>query len=227
MEDKSQNEAAEFKPGDTVRPAEVASAAPQTAPPEPVLPQVQPVSVQSDATAPALQDAPADMVQLNPSPAPARSEDPTTVTWTASEFIDHAKSFDWYLGLAVAAVLVGVLLYALFRDVMTSATPLVAALALGFYGRRSPRQLEYRLDSRGLTIGAKHFSYDTFRSFAVLDEGPFLSLVFLPLKRFGFLTTVYLDPNDEERVLNLVSDYLPLEPRDHDMVDRFMKRIRF
>ena len=54
-----------------------------------------------------------------------------------------------------------------------------------------------------------------FRSFALIDEGPFASMAFLPLKRFGLLTTVYLDPDDEDRVVDLVAQHLPLEPREH------------
>ena len=83
------------------------------------------------------------------------------------------------------------------------------------------------MDVHGLTIGNKYFPYEMFRSFALIDEGPFASMAFLPLKRFGLLTTVYLDPDDEDRVVDLVAKHLPLEPREHDAVDRLMKRIRF
>lgn len=149
------------------------------------------------------------------------------ISWTASEFIEHAKTFDWYLALGVVAVLVSGALYLFWRDVITSLVVLVVAFVLGFYGRRQPRQLRYALDSHGLTIDSKYFPYAIFRSFAVMDEGHFDSIVFTPLKRFGLLTTIYFDPADEERIIELINQYLPLEPRNHDPIDRFMKRIRF
>jgi hypothetical protein len=236
MEDDKNKGVSELKPGATIRPGDTPTAEPST--PSLELPAPQPVTTEE----PAPKAAPTQPAPEAPGPAPAAVPEAPVVTsqpspslqvdadgisWTASEFVEHDKSFDWYLALAVVAVLVTALLYFLFRDIMTAATPLVAALALGFYGRRRPRQLHYQLDSQGLAIDQKYLPYNLFRSFAIMDEGPFVSLVFLPLKRFGFLTTIYLDPKDEEQIIDLVSQHLPLEPREHDPIDRLMKRIRF
>lgn len=244
MEDDKKDGVSELRPGQTIHPGDTPGsvterelpspqpavvsqpAPPQSAPEQPI---PQPVPVESVAAA-----APVDPVPAETAPVAASDEsaqplnvDQDGIAWTASEYVEHAKSADWYLALAVVAVLSAGLLYFLFRDIITAATPLVAALALGFYGRRPPRQRQYHLNDQGLSIDQKYFPYDMFRSFAILDEGPFVSLVFLPLKRFGFLTTIYLDPQDEERIINLVNQFLPLEQREHDPIDRFMKRIGF
>jgi hypothetical protein len=153
--------------------------------------------------------------------------DATPITWTASEFMDHTKSASWYIGLLLVAVALSVGFYALFRDLITAIVILVAAAALGFYARRQPRQLEYQLDSQGLSIESKHFPYSSFRSFSVVDEGPFGSIAFMPLKRFGLIITVYFDPQDEDHIVELIGEHLPLEPHTQDAVDRFMTRIRF
>jgi hypothetical protein len=211
MEDKQEG-AGEIQPGATVRPGDAATTQSASA-------QATPISSQGLVQQPA----------VNRQEVEARyiSEDPNAISWTASEYIDHDKSFDWYLGLAVAAVLSAAALYIFFRDIITSVTPLVAALALGIYARRQPRQLHYQVDSEGIAISNKFLPYESFRSFAIMDEGPFVSIAFLPLKRFGLLTTVYLDPKDEDRIIDVISQHLPLEPRDHDPVERLMKRIRF
>ncbi|MGH7241337.1 MAG: hypothetical protein ACREGB_03520 [Candidatus Saccharimonadales bacterium] len=181
--------------------------------------------------------APAEPVAVSPEPEentppesvakPAQPEDPAQITWAASEFIEHAKSFDWYLALGVVSVLVAAAFYFLFRDVVTTAVIILVGLAFGYFAKRKPRQLSYQLDSHGLTVDTRHFPYELFRSFAVLDEGHFSSIAFLPLKRFGLMTTIYYDPQDEDRILELINQHLPLEPREHDALDRFMKRIRF
>jgi hypothetical protein len=153
--------------------------------------------------------------------------DSNVITWTASEYIDNAKSFDWYLSLGVAAVLIAGLFYLLFKDLITSTVVIVCALALGYYARRRPEQLEYQLDSHGLIIAGKNLPYGLFRSFAVIDEGHFSSVVFMPLKRFGLMTTIYYAPEDEDRIIDLVGQYLPFEQRKQDPIDRLMRRIRF
>jgi hypothetical protein len=233
MNDDKKAGVSDLKPGQTIHPGDAPAATPEIELPAPQpVDSSQPAPQATETPQPApeqpvAETAPAEPSQPPAQPAQSLSEDPDGISWTASEFVDHAKSADWYLALAVVAVLSAALLYFLFKDIITAATPVVAALALGFYGRRRPRQLRYQLTDQGLTIGEKYFPYDMFRSFAIMDEGPFVSLVFLPLKRFGFLTTIYLDPQDEERIINSVSQYLPLEPREHDPIDRFMKRIRF
>lgn len=149
------------------------------------------------------------------------------ISWTASEFVAHQKSGGWYGLLAAGAFVVAVLIWLLTKDIVSAIVILVAALALGIFGARQPRELEYRLDDHGLTIGHKQFAYGNFRSFAVMREGAFSSIVFMPLKRFAPLTTIYYDPNDEAKIVDLLSDRLPLEERQHDPIDRLMWRIRF
>jgi hypothetical protein len=237
MEDDKKAGVSELKPGQTIHPGDAPAATPELELPAPQPTEPSQPAAEQPAPDPAPVETPAEPapepaqvetpVEANQLPIQPLTEDPNGISWTASEYVEHAKSPDWYLALAVVAILSAALLYFLFRDIITAATPLVAGLALGFYGRRPPRQRQYQLNDQGLSIDQKYYPYDMFRSFAIMDEGPFVSLVFLPLKRFGFLTTIYLDPQDEERIINIVSQHLPLEPREHDPIDRFMKRIRY
>ena len=108
-----------------------------------------------------------------------------------------------------------------------AAVTVLAALVFGVYAGHKPRELQYQLDFKGLTVGDKHFGYDQFRSFSVLPEGAFSSIVFMPLKRFAVTTTIYYAPEDEDRIVKVLSDHLPLENRGHDAIDRLMHRIHF
>jgi hypothetical protein len=129
--------------------------------------------------------------------------------------------------LIAVSVAIAALVWLLTKDKISAGVVIVAGIALAGYGARKPRQLEYELDPEGLRIGEKYYAYDAFRSFAVLDEGAFSSIAFMPLKRFAPLTTIYYDPADEERIINLLADRLPMEDRQHDIIDRFMRRIRY
>jgi len=160
----------------------------------------------------------------------AASELPTdaeTISWTASEFIAHQKSASWYVKLVLGAIIVAALVYLLTKDKISTSVVLVGALVLGFYGARKPRQLEYQIDAQGVTVGQKHYSYSNFRSFAVVPEGAFSSIIFIPMKRFATLTTIYFAPADEDRIIKLLSSILPIQEYRHDPVDQLMKRIRF
>jgi hypothetical protein len=154
-------------------------------------------------------------------------ETPSAIEWTASEFIAHNKSSAWYVGLTLVSVIVAGLIYIFTQDLVSVAVVVVGAALLGIYGARQPRQLKYRLDSAGVSIGDKSYAYADFRSFAVLPEGAFSSIVLMPLKRFSPSLTIYYALHDEEKIMAILGRELPFEPQRRDIVESLMKRIRF
>ena len=160
-------------------------------------------------------------------PEDVEPADPNAITWSASEFIAHEKSSGWYAALMLAAVAFAALVYLVSRDIVSVIVILVAALLLAVYGSRKPRQIEYRVDSKGLGVGNKRFNYGEFRSFSVMPEGAFSSIVLMPLRRFAAPTSIYYPPEDEDKIVNLLSGHLPAEERRHDAIDRLMHRIRY
>jgi hypothetical protein len=158
-------------------------------------------------------------------PADAYGEE--VVAWTASEFIAHEKNTSWYANVIVAGVGVSSVIYLITRSFMSSGVILFIFVIFAIYGARQPRQLPYRLDPSGLQIGDRHFPYASFRSFAVMPEGAFSSIVLVPLKRFSPLTSIYYAPQDEERITAMLAAHLPYEERKHDPIDKLMQRIRF
>lgn len=157
----------------------------------------------------------------------AEETTPDSITWTASEFIAHDKSGGWYMALAVVTAAVGGLVYLITRDYISVGVVVVAGLLLGTYGARQPRQLQYQLNDHGLAIGPKTYTFDQFRSFSVVSEGAFSSITFMPLKRFAPPISIYYAPEDEEKIVNLLSQALPIEQRRLDAVDNLMRKIRF
>jgi hypothetical protein len=149
------------------------------------------------------------------------------VSWTASEFIAHRKSARWYGVLTIGAVALIVGLFFWTHDFVSIVAVVIMAIILGLTAGHKPRAIEYRLDRAGLAIGQKFYPYEYFRSFAVVDEGVVSSIMFAPLKRFMPPLTIYYDPEDEERIIGVLSKYLPFQQTPPDMIDRFARRIRF
>lgn len=149
------------------------------------------------------------------------------VSWTASEYIAHQKSFGWYALLALAALVLAGLTYLFSRDLVSTGLLVVIVIIFGMYGGRKPRTLPYSVDSRGVQIGQRFYAYGQFRSFSVMQEGPFSSIVLMPLRRFMPLMTIYYEPQDEDKIVKVVADHLPLAPHKRDAIDNFMHKIRF
>ncbi|HVC36202.1 MAG TPA: hypothetical protein VNE40_02030 [Candidatus Dormibacteraeota bacterium] len=207
----------QFKPGDIITPSssKEQSSTIHSQLAEPEQPPSPPISTKAE-----------DLLPTSSTAATETSKD-DSITWTASEFVAHHKSTSWYLVLAVAALGLAAIVWLLTKDKISTGVVLVGAVVFGGYGARQPRQLSYSLNGDGLTVGDKRYSLDEFRSFSVIAEGAFSSITFMPLKRFGSLTTIYYDPADEARIIDLLAERLPSEEPHHDMVDRFMGRIRF
>ncbi len=160
-------------------------------------------------------------------PVPAPEPNANSVTWTASEYIAHQKSASWYFILAVGACAFAIVVYLLTEDVISTGMIAFAAIIFGAFGAKKPRVLTYQLDNRGVTIGDKHYAYGTFKSFGVVEEGPLKSVMLMPLKRFMPAISVYYDPDDEEKIVSTLADYLPHEEHKHDAVDRFLHKVKF
>jgi len=175
--------------------------------------------------------SPTDAV-VSPAPAATPLAQPSVeqqpgISWTASEFVAHHKTGGWYALLAGGAVMAAIVVFLVTKDVVSAVVILLAAIAFGIVAARQPRELQYQVDNYGLVIGVKEYNYSAFRSFSVVQEGAFSSIVFMPLKRFASLVTIYYDPADEADIVELLSQHLPLEKRDQAAIDRLMWRIRF
>jgi len=149
-----------------------------------------------------------------------------SITWTASEFVAHDKSVGWYSMLILGSVLVAAIIFFFTRDLVSGSVVIIAGLLLAVYGSHKPRQVQYVVDKRGVGVGQRRHGYDEFRSFSVVSEGAFSGLVLMPLKRFALPLTMYYAPADEDRILGLLSDQLPLEEHRPDAIDTLLKRIR-
>ncbi len=150
-----------------------------------------------------------------------------SVGWSASEFINHQKSTSWYAILAVVGIGASVLIFLVTHDVVSAVLVAIVALTLGYLGSRQPRVLDYKVDTTGIYVGPRFYPYALFKSFSIVDEGPISSIMLLPLKRFMPFITIYFSPDDEDKIADLLGQYLPFEHREHDAIDKLMRKIRF
>lgn len=159
--------------------------------------------------------------------APSPSSGAETVSWTASEFIAHQKTAGWYGMLAAVSLILTVSVYFLTKDFITTGFVIFGAVILGYYASRQPRELNYQINENSVVIGAKSYGYDEFRSFSIMTEGAFSSVIFMPLKRFAPLRAIYFAPEHEDQIIGILMPRLPFEEHSHDLIDRLMLRIRF
>lgn len=150
----------------------------------------------------------------------------TEIEWRASEYIHHEKGSLWFIALG-GVTLVATVLAAYFGQWIFAILIVVMGAALGFFAKRPPREVPYRITSEAVIIGDRTFPFTQFRAFGVLSEGAFYSVQLQPAKRFMPGVAVYFAEADGEMIFDALAAHLPMEPMSQDPVDRFMRWLRF
>jgi hypothetical protein len=157
--------------------------------------------------------------------APIKVVDP--IKWSSEEYIAHSKSFQWYVVLFFVIVVFAGIIYLLTKDKITTGIILFVGIIFGVYSGRKPSELEYSLDDARINIGQKFYDLASFRSFSIVDDEGSKSLLFVPLRRFSPMLTVYYPANKEDRILEVLNNRLPLDNRGHDVLERFLRKINY
>lgn len=201
---------------------------PTPAPPEPAVELTQPTQAPIEQPAPITQPTEPSIWQNNQESDDLYSvEDMGPIQWTASEFVEHEKDKSWFVGFACLTILAVVVIYLITQEEITAIVVAITAGLFAVSARRKPQTLAYHMNQSGVTVGDRYYSYETFKSFSVLDDEAFSSIQLTSLKRFAIPVSLYYPPEEEEKIIAMLGNFLPHEERSHDPVDRLMRKVRF
>ncbi len=147
-------------------------------------------------------------------------------SWEASEFVHHAKSFQWYLGLwlflGVFCVILGFL-----QQWLSVVVLVVMGVAVVVYSRKEPRTLQYAMDAKGISINGKLSPYSHFRSYNVQAEVGWQEIDLEPTQRFSPRLTLLADAEHFDQIEAILAQHLPRVDRDPDLMERVSRYIKF
>lgn len=148
------------------------------------------------------------------------------VSWQASEYIHHEKDRIWFVLLFVAGLVLAVVAFFLL-SITFALLIAVMTVVLAVFAVRQPRIVSYQLTDSGIQINDKHFAFQEFRTFGVLQDGPLYSAVLTPNKRFMPAVTLYFPSEDGDEIVAILGSYLPMNEIEADPVDKLMRHMRF
>jgi hypothetical protein len=170
---------------------------------------------------------PRDTNDSDDSGAPAPKEPlAKSVAWEALEFIDHPHGAGWYTTLALSTIVLAALVYLISKDLIATVIIVVVGVIVGVFAGQKPGQAKYEITDSGMSINGKNYNYKGYKSFAVIREGSLSSVNLFPLKRLTPPLSAYFEPQDEERIINALGNYLPYEDRKLDGIERLSRRLR-
>lgn len=168
-----------------------------------------------------------DKGSSTPNDAKTQKKTTKSVRWSAAEYADHDKSVAWYATLVFAAIVFSAVVYLITKDKIAAGIIIFAGVIFAVYGGRKPRILNYVLEDTGITIDTKFYDFELFRSFSVVDVENPPSLLFVPLKRFMPLMTIYYPKKDEDKIMAILNNRLPIDNKGYDVMERFLRRINY
>jgi hypothetical protein len=158
---------------------------------------------------------------------PALAEPHVDLSWEASEYIHHAKSFMWFVGYAAIMLVLLAIAYFLTHAWTFVILVVVMAVAIGVFATRPPRTLHYALTNTGIQIENSGYHYSDFRAFGIINDGALYSIMLIPVKRFMPAVNIYFAEADGEKIVDILGSRLPMEELHLDAIDQLMRRLRF
>lgn len=199
-------------------------APPQVATDVPMTPLQTPVATPDDSVP--MND---ELTEEEPGYAPGdieREGDEELVRWQATEYIHREKNSVWYIGLAVATVVMMIAAWFLMHSLSFVILLPVMAAALVVYARRPPAVINYTLSRKGLHVNDRLYDFDQFKEFGLVHGDDEHSVLLVPRKRFQPGLTVYFPEEAGEAVIDMLAARLPMREINLDFVDRLLRLLR-
>lgn len=130
------------------------------------------------------------------------------------------KSFLWYSGLAFVVLAISILFYVFTKDLITSLVFVFCGLIIGFYSLKNNSVLEYSINSKSIRIGSRSYLLGEFKYFSVSKVSGGITAMLVPLKKFRSTLYIYIDPNQADSILKIISNILPNEKYTPSITDR-------
>lgn len=150
-----------------------------------------------------------------------------TLQWEASESVHYDKSPAWYVGLSVVAVLAAIVAVFLLDLWSFAVLIIVMAVSVMLLSSKPPRQLQYRLDTAGLSVQEKQYPLEGFRAFAVVQEGSMFYIKMIPLKRFMPPLEIFFPTEYGDDIIAILGSRIPMQTYKRDLLDAMTRRLRF
>lgn len=149
------------------------------------------------------------------------------ISWTASEFIENHKDTRWHMVFYLALAALAALVFIFTRDYFSTGIILVVGTLFAILANRKPRQISYQIDYQNISIGRQVHAFSEFKSFSVAQADAISYVNLMPLKRFMPEVSIYYPPEEEQEILDILSDHLPHDQQPERVIDRLAKKIHF
>ncbi|MDB4940390.1 MAG: hypothetical protein JWO40_815 [Candidatus Doudnabacteria bacterium] len=148
-------------------------------------------------------------------------------SWKTMEFEHYEKGTGWYLTLAVIGFMM--IAYQIYlHDYFAVITILVILLAIYFFSKQLPGEVDVVITNKAVTVGNVAFPYTTIKRFWIVDKNHSKKLILETTAYLNRYIILLLNDVNPEEVADILKEFLPeSEPNQETMAQRLARKLRF
>ena len=152
---------------------------------------------------------------------------PINIEWQAPEFEKYEKGKVWFVTAAIIAL--AVFTAALIMENFIFAFLIILAVFIIFiYALKEPRIVNFKIDSHGITIDKKLYTYQEIISFWIFYDPPHLKELTIKSKKFiAPLIKIPLADQDPVEIRQTLLKFIKEEKEEESLADIFARYLRF
>jgi len=145
------------------------------------------------------------------------------IRWTAPEFEYYEKSATWYWLSGIVALVIVAAAF-LQRNFLFAIFVVLAEVLVIQFGKKQPKEIEYKLDHRQLEIDGKRvYSYETLMGFSMIDG----ELILRKKSKMSSLIKVLVHERDYDRMKQFLQQFLPEIEYEESLTDHISRWLKF
>jgi len=155
------------------------------------------------------------------------SDKPKEIIWTAPEFRYVHKDVEWYwMTLIVAGILVLIALWQ--KNLLFAMFIVIAEVMTIMWAKELPKNIEFKLDKKGIHIGKiKFYGYEELSGFHILENNDETELILKTREKLHPYLKIILENNEVPEIKELLKQHLPEIEYEESLSDTIAKIIGF
>lgn len=162
--------------------------------------------------------------QLQDNTAGAAGDDELLLSWQ-SHGDAHQRGPQWYIGLFALSGILAAAMALMTGSWMSAVVVVLAVVALVTVNIKGPKAQAYGIFTSGIQIEDRFYSFDQLRSFSLSSQNGGALIELEPSKRFMPRITMHAGDNADQ-AQELLTEFLPRDDREPDMIDKLSQRLK-
>ncbi|MBI2446249.1 MAG: hypothetical protein HYV51_00290 [Parcubacteria group bacterium] len=142
------------------------------------------------------------------------------INWQIEERQTNLNNGQWLWALAIIGFAV-IVFSILLKNYLLIIIVVLAAFIIYASKNKTPEIHEFRLDSDGIVINGKFYSYDNFESFGILSDN---EIAFRRKHHLMPLLTIPFHSHDESEIKKILENRLPENEEEESFLDLLQKK---